>query len=173
MSTIHILNTDITKLRVDAIVNAANPFLLPGGGVCGAIYRAASPIKLAVACAKIGSCKTGHAVITSGFNLQVKYIIHAVGPRWKGGDRDEQRLLYSAYTESLRLAKKFDCHSIGFPLISSGIYSYPKDMAWATALNACKDYIDCNSDFNIRIVFAVIDDNTLSIGEESLRLILD
>lgn len=168
MSNIQILKTSITDLKVDVIVNAANQLLLPGGGVCGAIFRTAGPIRLALACAKIGGCKTGYAVITPGFKLQAKYLIHTVGPRWKGGNQNEQNLLYSAYIESLKLAKENDCHSIGFPLISSGIYSYPKDKAWITALKACKDFIDCNSEYDIQIVFSVIDDELLSLGEIEL-----
>lgn len=103
MSNIQILKTSITNLKVDVIVNAANQLLLPGGGVCGAIFRTAGPIRLVIACAKIGGCKTGYAVITPGFKLQAKYLIHTVGPRWKGGNKNEQNLLYSAYIESKKL----------------------------------------------------------------------
>ena len=114
-SIIEIRQVDITDLNVDTIVNAANSRLLEGGGVCGAIFRKAGSEELTEACSSIGGCETGNAVITPGFNLLAKYVIHAVGPIWHGGDNNEAELLYNAYKQSLILAKENDCRSIAFP----------------------------------------------------------
>ena len=122
MSTIEIRKISITDLDTDAIVNAANEGLLAGGGVCGAIFKKAGYNQLQEACNKIGHCHTGGAVITPGFHLKAKYIIHAVGPRWKDGKHKEPEQLYSAYYESLKLALKNKCRSIWFPLISARIF---------------------------------------------------
>ena len=122
MSSIEIKKISITKLDTDAIVNAANEGLLEGGGVCGAIFQEAGSVELTKACNAIGGCKTGNAVITPGFNLPAKYVIHAVGPRWFDGKHNEPKLLYSAYKQSLLIAKENGLHSIGFPLISAGIF---------------------------------------------------
>lgn len=167
-SNIEVKQIDITNLDVDAVVNAANSRLLEGGGVCGAIFREAGSAELADACSKIGGCKTGNAVITPGFNLKAKYIIHAVGPIWKGGDDNEAELLYSVYKQSLILAKENSCHSIGFPLISSGIYGYPKNEAWEIAIQSCKDFINDNQDYNIKIIFAVLSDESKKLGENTI-----
>ena len=140
-TNIEIQKIDITELDVDAIVNAANSRLHEGGGVCGAIFRRAGSDELAEACLEIGGCETGNAVITPGFNLSARYIIHAVGPVWHGGDDGEEQLLYDAYRQSLILAKENDCHSIGFPVISSGIYGYPKIDAWKVAIESCNDFV--------------------------------
>ena len=121
---IEIVEADITTLQVDAIVNAANDRLAPGGGVCGAIHRAAGP-ELALACAAIGSCPTGEARITEGFKLPAKYVIHAVGPVWKGGTANEDELLASCYRESLFLAAGHQLAAVAFPAISTGIYGFP------------------------------------------------
>ena len=134
MNTISIQKTSITSLTTDAIVNAANEGLWAGGGVCGAIFRSAGHDKLQAACDAIGHCDTGSAVITPGFNLPAKYIIHAVGPVWRGGNNGEPELLYGAYKSSLMLALENGCHSIGFPLISAGFFGYPKDKAWRKAI---------------------------------------
>lgn len=166
---IKIQNIGITKLSTDAIVNAANEGLWEGGGVCGAIFAEAGSGKLAQACAAIGGCDTGNAVITPGFNLKAKYIIHAVGPRWTDGNHGEPSLLYDAYKHSLELAKEHDLHSIGFPLISAGIFGYPKEGAWKQAIHACGDFRKKNPDYEIEIIFAILDDRILALGEELLR----
>lgn len=168
-SSIEVKKIGITELDVDAIVNAANNRLLEGGGVCGAIFRDAGSNELAKACSEIGGCETGNAVITPGFNLSAKYIIHSVGPIWNGGNNDEAELLYNAYEQSLVLAKENECHSIGFPVISSGIYRYPKDEAWKIAITACNDFITDNSDYLIRIIFAVLSDESEELGEKTIK----
>ena len=167
-SNIDIKKIGITKLDVDAIVNAANSRLLEGGGVCGAIFHDAGSAELTKACSEIGGCETGNAVITPGFNLSAKYIIHAVGPIWNGGDNGEAELLYNAYAQSLVLAKENDCHSIGFPVISSGIYGYPKEEAWKIAIHACNDFITDNSDYPINIIFAVLSDESKELGKKTI-----
>ena len=165
MSTIKIQKIGITKLDTDAVVNAANSGLWEGGGVCGYIFRDAGEKQMTEACNAIGHCDEGSAVITPGFDLPAKYVIHAVGPRWSGGNNNEPQLLYSAYRNSLLIAKKNGLHSIGFPLISAGIFGYPIDKAWERAIKACKDFMDDNPDYEIEIVFAVLDDNIMKIGE--------
>lgn len=172
MGSITVKKIGITELNTDAIVNAANEGLWEGGGVCGAIFRAAGSEQLTRACRAIGGCETGSAVITPGFNLPVKYIIHAVGPVWNGGQYDEPKLLYSAYKQSLNLAKENGCHSIGFPLISAGIFGYPKDRAWKQAVQACYDFLTGNRDYDIDIVFAVLDDEILALGEKTIKEIV-
>lgn len=127
MSSIEIRKISITDLDADAIVNAANDGLWAGGGVCGAIFKAAGHEQLQTACNLIDHCDTGSAVITPGFKLKAKYIIHAVGPVWSGGKNNEPKLLYGAYRRSLELAVENGCKSIGFPLISAGIFGYPVD----------------------------------------------
>jgi O-acetyl-ADP-ribose deacetylase (regulator of RNase III) len=124
---------DITSLDVDAIVNAANSELLPGGGVCGAIHRAAGP-ELARACAKIAPCPTGQARLTPGFNLKARHVIHAVGPVWRGGNHGEPALLASAYRACLDLAVAHGLKGIAFPAISTGVYGYPLEAATAVAV---------------------------------------
>ena len=168
-SYIEVKQIDITELNVDAIVNAANSQLQEGGGVCGAIFRKAGSMELTDACSEIGGCKTGNAVITPGFNLPAKYVIHAVGPIWHGGDDNEAKLLYNTYKHSLILAKDNNCHSIGFPLISSGIYGYPKNEAWQLAIQACNDFINDNPDYSINIVFAVLSDESKKLGENTIN----
>lgn len=169
MSSINIQNISITKLETDAIVNAANSGLSMGGGVCGCIYFAAGVEQMAEACGKIGFCDRGSAVITPGFNLPAKYVIHAVGPKWRGGNEQEPELLYSAYNKSLSLAKENGIHSIGFPLISAGRFHYPLEQAWEIAIKACRDFIDDNSEYELKIIFAVMDERIITVGKRLLK----
>ncbi len=169
MSSIEIRKIGITQLATDAVVNAANSGLWEGGGVCGYIFRDAGSAEMTAACNKIGHCDEGSAVITPGFKLPAKYVIHAVGPRWSGGNNNEPELLYSAYMKSLLLAKENGLHSIGFPLISAGIFGYPVDKAWDRAITACRDFIDANPDYQMQIVFAVLDDRIKEIGESLIK----
>lgn len=169
MPSIRILKSDITVLETDAIVNAANEGLWAGGGVCGAIFRAAGHAQLQEACSKIGHCDTGSAVITPGFRLKAKYIIHAVGPVWHGGSYHEAEQLYNAYMNSLILAAENGCKSIAFPLISAGIFGYPLEDAWRVALSACRDYQKKNSRKPMDIVFAILLDEILEAGQKILK----
>lgn len=158
MSSIEIRKIGITKLDTDVVVNVANTGLWEGGGVCGYIFRDAGSKEMTAACQKIGHCDEGSAVITPGFKLPAKYVIHAVGPRWSSGENDEPKLLYLAYKQSLLLAKENGLHSIGFPLISAGIFGYPVGKAWRKAIQACNDFIQSNPDYDITIIFTVLDD---------------
>lgn len=136
-----IVRNDITKMKVDAIVNAANSRLQQGGGVCGAIFTAAGAEKLQAECDRVGFCQVGSAVITGGYQLYAKHIIHAVGPVWQGGDHNEKALLSSCYESALKLALQNNCSSIAFPLISSGIFGYPKDQALQVAISAISEFL--------------------------------
>ena len=168
MSTITIQKIGITKLAADAVVNAANTGLWHGSGVCGYIFQDAGVKEMTAACNAIGHCDEGCAVITPGFKLPAKYVIHAVGPRYKDGKHGEPELLYSAYKQSLLLAKENGLHSIGFPLISAGVFGYPKEEAWQKALEACRDFLAAEPDYEMDIVFAVLDDTIKAIGERLL-----
>ena len=169
MSSITIKKVGILDTKTDIIVNAANSQLRHGAGVCGVIFNAAGPKQLQATCDKIGYCPTGSAVITPAFNLNAKYIVHAVGPIYQDGNHKEPQLLYSAYKKSLELAQQYNCHSIGFPLISAGIFGYPLDKAWRKAIQACNDFINTNPNYNIDVTFAVIDDRVLSVGQQTLK----
>lgn len=136
-----VVNGDVTKMEVDAVVNAANSQLMRGGGVCGAIFAAADDERLQEECSRLAPCETGNAVVTGAYNMEAKYIVHAVGPVWNGGTHGEEMLLHDAYINSLKAAKEKGCKSIAFPLISSGIYGYPKDDAMHIAMTAIEEYL--------------------------------
>ncbi len=167
--SIKIQKTGITRLDVDCIVNAANTSLLRGGGVCGAIFKEAGAWDLQRACDKYGYCPTGSAVITPGFKLKAGYVIHAVGPMWRGGGSGEEKQLYDCYQASMKLAEENGCRSIAFPLISSGIFGYPKHEAWEVALRSVSDYLSAHPDCGIDVTFAVLDDRIYDMGNEILE----
>lgn len=162
-STLTIQKQDITKMAVDCIVNAANAHLQHGGGVCGAIFAAAGAAQLQAACDLYGHCPTGEAVITPGFKLKARYVAHAVGPIWQGGNHNEEQLLYSCYQEAMEKAHQKGCRSIAFPLISSGIYGYPVQEAWRVAIKAIQE-----SPYDMDVTIAVIDDQALVLGNRIL-----
>ena len=157
---------DITKLDADVIVNAANGRLAPGGGVCGAIFSAAGYDQLDQACRKLGGCETGSAVITPGFALPARHVIHAVGPVWQGGKRNEAQLLGSCYTCSLELALKNRCKSIAFPLISSGIYGYPKEEAFQIAISAIRHFLEKH---DMEVYLVLFDQETYQLGQRLME----
>lgn len=160
---IEIIQTDITTLKVDAIVNAANPSLLGGGGVDGAIHRAAGP-ELLAECRALNGCETGNAKMTKGYRLPATHVIHAVGPIWRGGMRGEPELLRSCYLNSFRLARLNGLKSIAFPAISCGVYGYPLTQAACIALSATRD--EATEGHLERIVFALFSDEVLKAYRE-------
>lgn len=165
---IEVLEADITTLKVDVIVNAANDRLAPGGGVCGAIHRAAGP-ELAAECARIGSCPTGRARITEGYKLPARFVIHAVGPVWQGGGADEDALLASCYRESLRLAAENGLGSIAFPAISTGIYGFPAARAAAIAVRAAREGLGKHPGIG-RVVFCCFGTESADLHRAALNV---
>jgi O-acetyl-ADP-ribose deacetylase (regulator of RNase III) len=168
---IELVQGDITKLEVDAIVNAANKTLLGGGGVDGAIHRAAGP-RLLAECAKLGGCDTGGAKITKGYNLPAKHVIHTVGPVWRDGRHNEPELLASCYRNSLELAKKHDLRSIAFPSISTGVYRFPIESAAPVAIKAVKDFIAQNPGNLKKVIFVLFSVQDLQVYD-SIQLIFE
>ncbi|MBM7602784.1 O-acetyl-ADP-ribose deacetylase (regulator of RNase III) [Metabacillus crassostreae] len=160
---LEIVRNDLTKMKVDAIVNAANTELTMGGGVCGAIFQAAGVNELKRACDEIGGCSVGQAVITEGFNLFAKYIIHTPGPIWKDGAHHEADHLQNSYYYSLELAKKYKCESVAFPLISTGIYGYPKEEALQIAVSSISKFI---LQHDMLVYLVVFDKEAFSLSQK-------
>ena len=167
MSKIEILQADITKMQVDAIVNAANNKLLGGGGVDGAIHRAAGK-KLLKECKTLNGCETGEAKITKGYNLLAKYVIHTVGPVWYGGDDEEEQLLENAYRNSLKVAVANNIKTIAFPNISTGVYNFPKEKAAKIAINTVRNFIKQNNSIE-KVVFVTFDKINFNIYTKEIE----
>ncbi|MEA3317000.1 MAG: O-acetyl-ADP-ribose deacetylase [Bacteroidota bacterium] len=166
MQNIELTNTDITKLNVDAIVNAANKSLLGGGGVDGAIHRSAGT-ELLDECKKLNGCETGHAKITNGYNLPAKYIIHTVGPVWNNGKYNEEENLANCYKNSLNLAFENNIKTIAFPNISTGIYRFPKEKAAKIAIKTVKEVLKKNKQIK-KVIFACFDSENYNIYKQLL-----
>jgi O-acetyl-ADP-ribose deacetylase (regulator of RNase III) len=158
---------DITKLKVEAIVNAANTSLLGGGGVDGAIHRAAGP-ELLQECRTLNGCRTGEAKITKGYNLPAKFVIHAVGPIWSGGKNKEEELLSNCYRNSLMLAIENGITSIAFPAISTGIYHFPLEKATEIAIRETKNFLQANDSID-KVIFVAFDEKTYNVYNQLLN----
>ena len=167
MSKIEIIQADITKIQVDAIVNAANNSLLGGGGVDGAIHRAAGR-KLFKECKKLNGCKTGEAKITEGYKLSAKHVIHTVGPVWYGGDDNEEELLKNAYQNSLKIAVENNIKTIAFPNISTGVYDFPKEKAAKIAINTVKEFLKKETSIE-KVFFVTFDKENFNIYTEEMK----
>ncbi len=167
MKRIKLHKGDITKLNVDAIVNAANTTLLGGGGVDGAIHRAAGP-KLHEECKTLNGCATGEAKITKGYNLPAKFVIHTVGPVWNGGKYNEENLLAGCYKNSLKLAEENNITSIAFPAISTGVYRFPAELAARIAIREVKNFLVKN-DTLAKVIFVCFDESTYKVYEKYLK----
>ncbi len=164
MVVLSVIEGDITKLDVDAVVNAANTSLLGGGGVDGAIHRAAGP-ELLQECRLLGGCKTGEAKVTKGYRLPARIIIHAVGPVWRGGTNGEAELLASCYANAIRLAGLHNVSSIAFPAISTGVYGYPKRAAAEIALSTCRTTLSDHQSIE-RVIFCCFDRETQQVYQD-------
>ncbi len=165
------IKADITTLRVDAIVNAANTSLMGGGGVDGAIHRAGGPVILQesrIIVARQGGCKTGDAVITSAGNLPSRFVVHTVGPVWNGGKKGESELLANCYFNSLRLAEENNCSSIAFPNISTGIYGFPKEQAAMIAVKTVHKYLKKSQNLD-EVIFVCFDAENFKLIQEELN----
>lgn len=167
--SIEVIQGDITTVAVDAIVNAANKSLLGGGGVDGSIHRASGP-QLLEECRTLNGCETGEAKITGGYNLPAKYVIHTVGPIWKGGNNNEENLLGNAYKNSLRIAVENGIKTIAFPNISTGIYGFPKEKAAAIAIKTVKEFIGNHPEIE-KVFFICFDGENYKIYTEGLNSI--
>ncbi len=170
MERFSIVKGDIVKAKTDAIVNAANTSLLGGGGVDGAIHRAAGR-ELLAECETLGGCKTGEAKITKGYKLKAKYVIHTPGPIWRGGKWDEEELLANCYRNSLRLAKENGIHTIAFPSISTGVYRFPVALAAEIAVREIMQYLDHNADME-QVIMVCFDEDTKAAYVKALETYL-
>jgi O-acetyl-ADP-ribose deacetylase (regulator of RNase III) len=168
MTLLQAIKADITTLSVDAIVNAANPSLLGGGGVDGAIHRAAGP-ELLAECRTLGGCRTGDAKVTGGYRLPARYVIHAVGPVWHGGDHQEAQLLASCYRRSMEIAGDLKLVSIAFPSISTGVYGYPVEQAAEIAVRTVRQFIENDHSLQ-QVIFCCFSQSDLMIYQVKLAL---
>jgi O-acetyl-ADP-ribose deacetylase len=164
---IEVQQGDITKCKVDAIINAANTSLLGGGGVDGAIHRAAGP-QLLEECRTLNGCPTGEAKITKGYNLPAKYVIHTVGPVWNGGNNNEDKLLEDCYRNSLKLAVEYGVRSIAFPAISTGVYRFPLERASQIAVTEVSNFLKSNDSID-KVIFVCFDERTYTVYKKILN----